>query len=169
MLSAVLSKKTCAECRFCCTFRRKSLWETPLLSEEFMKMHTVSVNGEPVAYRNYSDKGLIYGQTDLTKFYKTDDPEEEVTCPFLDPEKGCSLPEDEKPFDCKIWPLRYMRMPERDCKVCLTPTCPAINKIDVSVMEDLVRNGLGDKIREYADTHPYIIKDYRDGFIVLER
>lgn len=169
MLSTVLSKKTCAECRFCCSFRRKSLWETPLLSEDFMNMHTVSVHGEPVAYRKYSDNGLVYGQTDLAYLYKTDDPEEEVACPFLDPYKGCTLSEDEKPFDCKIWPLRYMLMPEGDCKVCLTPTCPAINKIDISVMKELVGDGLGDKIREYADTHPYIIKDYRDGFIVLER
>ena len=30
MLSKVLSKETCAKCRFCCSFRRCSLWETPL-------------------------------------------------------------------------------------------------------------------------------------------
>lgn len=169
MLSAVLSKKTCAECRFCCSFRRKSLWETPLLSEEFMKTHTVSVNGDPVVYRTYKEDGFVYGQTDLTKSYKTDDPEEEAPCPFLNPEKGCTLSEDEKPFDCKIWPLRYMHMPDGKDKVCLTPTCPAINKMDVSVMEELVKKGLGDKIREYVKEHPYTTKDYREGFLVLEK
>ena len=166
MLSTVLSKKTCAECRFCCSFRRKSLWETPLLSEDFMNTHTVSVKGDPVAYRKYSDNGLIYGQTNLTDLYKTDDTEEEVACPFLDPDKGCSLSDDEKPFDCKIWPLRYMRMPDGVCKICLTPTCPAINRLDIDVIKKLVQSSLGERIREEAGKHPYIIKDYREGFVI---
>ena len=34
MLSKVLSKKSCADCRFCCSFRRCSLWETPLFPKE---------------------------------------------------------------------------------------------------------------------------------------
>ena len=34
MLSKVLEKSTCAECRFCCSFRRCSLWETPLFPKE---------------------------------------------------------------------------------------------------------------------------------------
>ena len=36
MLSKVLSKNTCADCKFCCSFRRCSLWETPLFSKETM-------------------------------------------------------------------------------------------------------------------------------------
>ena len=36
MLSKVLKKETCAECRFCCSFRRCSLWETPLFPKEVM-------------------------------------------------------------------------------------------------------------------------------------
>jgi len=28
MLSKILSRKTCASCKFCCSFRRQSLWET---------------------------------------------------------------------------------------------------------------------------------------------
>ena len=34
MLSSVLSPGECAECRFCCSFRRQSLWETPLFDSE---------------------------------------------------------------------------------------------------------------------------------------
>lgn len=33
MLSKVLEKSTCAKCKFCCSFRRCSLWETPLFPE----------------------------------------------------------------------------------------------------------------------------------------
>ena len=34
MLSSILSKSDCAECKFCCSFRRQSLWETPVFYEE---------------------------------------------------------------------------------------------------------------------------------------
>ena len=32
MLSKILSKETCKNCKFCCSFKRQSLWETPLFS-----------------------------------------------------------------------------------------------------------------------------------------
>jgi hypothetical protein len=32
---------------------------------------------------------------------------------------------------------------------------------------DLVQDGLGDKIFEYAKAHPYIIKEYREGFPII--
>ena len=34
MLSSILSKSDCAACKFCCSFRRQSLWETPIFFEE---------------------------------------------------------------------------------------------------------------------------------------
>ena len=37
MLSKILSKTSCAACKFCCSFRRQSLWETPLFSPEIVK------------------------------------------------------------------------------------------------------------------------------------
>ena len=33
MLSKILSKSECASCKFCCSFRRKSLWETPIFTK----------------------------------------------------------------------------------------------------------------------------------------
>ena len=36
MLSKILSKEECASCKFCCSFRRQSLWETPLFDEKQM-------------------------------------------------------------------------------------------------------------------------------------
>ena len=37
MLSTILSKKQCAACKFCCSFRRQSLWETPLFPPEVVE------------------------------------------------------------------------------------------------------------------------------------
>ena len=100
MLSRVLSRSSCAACKFCCSFRRQSLWETPLFPpevvEKLSKPNEYGVVGE---FRN--------GQIVLGP-YLTAASEEEVQCTFLDPEKGCILKGEDKPFDCSIWPLRIM-------------------------------------------------------------
>lgn len=167
MLHEVLKKEACAACRFCCAFRRKSLWEVPRLPVEFAEKYPVDRNGKAISYRRIEDETGIYVITDLSGAYLTEDAEEEAPCPFLDTERGCVLPENDKPFDCKIWPLRYMRMPSGSMKVCLTPTCPEINQIPAERMKQLVDHGLGDLIAGYAEKHPYMIKEYKDGFLVL--
>ncbi len=168
MLGKVLSKESCAKCGFCCSFRLKSLWELPKVSAEFAGKYTKDINGEPIEYAFGEQDGVKYAVTELQGKYRTDDPEEEVRCPFLDPECGCMLPDEDKPFDCKIWPLRYMKIPDGTYKVCLTPTCPEINKLDPEKMKKLVSDGLGEKIAEYAAKYPFMIKDYKDGFTVLQ-
>ena len=49
----------------------------------------------------------------------------------------------------------------------LTPTCPSIGKEPSDELQKLVDDGLGDIIYDYAKTHPFIIKDYKEGFPVL--
>ena len=158
MLSKILSRKTCAACKFCCSFRRQSLWETPLFPpevvEKLSKPNEYGVVGE---FRN--------GQVVLGG-YRTDDPEEEVPCTFLDPHKGCILKAEDKPFDCSIWPLRIMDKGGK-LVIALTPTCPAIGATPDKALVDLVKNGLGEQIFEYAKTHPYIVKKYRESFPVV--
>ena len=158
MLSRVLSRSSCAACKFCCSFRRQSLWETPLfppeVTEKLSKPNEYGVVGE------FRDGQIVLGG------YKTGDPEEEVPCTFLDPERGCILKPEDKPFDCSIWPLRIMN---KDGKlvIALTPTCPSIGAVPNKALVDLVQDGLGDKIFEYTTTHPYIIKEYREGFPII--
>ena len=158
MLSRVLSKQSCAACKFCCSFRRQSLWETPLFPpevvEKLSKPNEYSVVGE---FRN--------GQIVLGG-YRTDNPEEEVPCTFLDLHKGCILKAEDKPFDCSIWPLRVMEK-GGELVIALTPTCPTIGAMPRPELVELVKNGLGAKIFEYAKTHPYIVKKYREGFPII--
>ena len=174
MLSKVLSKNTCAECRFCCSFRRCSLWETPLFAIETVdKFDRSDISGEfsgcekNINFHRAEKDGVQYGQMDLMYKYCTDDESEEAACEFLDASRGCVLSDEDKPFDCKIWPLRIM---DKDGKlvIALTPTCPAINKVDLKEIEEFVKSGLGDTIYEYAKEHPYIIKKYRENFPVLQ-
>lgn len=158
MLSSILSKSQCAACKFCCSFRRQSLWETPLflpeVVEKLSKPNEYGVVGE------FRDGQIILGG------YKTGDPEEEVPCTFLDPRRGCILKPEDKPFDCSIWPLRIMRK-DGELVIALTPTCPSVGAVPSQALVNLVKNGLGDKIFEYAKTHPEIIKEYREGFPII--
>lgn len=158
MLSSILSKKQCAACKFCCSFRRQSLWETPLfppeVAEKLSKPNEYGVVGV------FRDGQIILGG------YRTDDPDEEVPCTFLDPEHGCILKGEDKPFDCSIWPLRIMRK-DGELVIALTPTCPSVGAIPSQALAELVKSGLAQKIFEYAKTHPEIIKEYREGFPII--
>ena len=160
MLSSILAKSTCAACKFCCSFRRQSLWETPIFDEETMKK--LQVLYPSAKFHPAGNSGHSY-TFDISDAYKTQDPEEEALCPFLDPNHGCALPPELKPFDCKIWPLRAVQHPEPDnskkLAVALTPTCPAINKVPLERVRELAESGLGQQILDYAASHPDIIKE----------
>ena len=159
MLSSILAKSDCAACKFCCSFRRTSLWETPIFpAADLPKFQALNPDAK---FRPAGPCGTSF-TFDLTASYKTTDPAEEALCPFLDPARGCTLPPELKPFDCKIWPLRAVRQPDGNIKVALTPTCPAINKVSPDRIRDLAASGLGRQILDYAEEHPDIIKENSD-------
>lgn len=158
MLSSVLSREDCAKCRFCCSFRRQSLWETPLFDGQTAERLAELYPG--AAFKPREGAFTI----DIDGCYATDDPEEEALCPFN--RGGCVLGADDKPFDCSIWPLRVMPVNGHNA-ICLTPTCPVISVKPLSVMKELADGIIGDRILEYAAAHPEMVKPYREGFPVL--
>ena len=168
MLSSLLTKKQCAACKFCCSFRRQSLWETPFFPPEVVeKLSLPNEYGVVGEFRAVVDpQKSCAGRLVLENNYRTADPEEEVPCTFLDPHRGCILKPEDKPFDCSIWPLRIMNK-DGELVIALTPTCPSIGATPSPELIELVKNGLGEKILEYAKEHPYIIKEYRAGFPII--
>lgn len=161
MLSRILSPEQCAECRFCCSFIRTSTWETPLFTEE--QIHKLQEE-----YGNIKTKLVNTMYTlDLADSYVTDLENEEAACPFLNAETGCILPDKNKPFDCKIWPLRIMHK-DKELVIALTPTCPSINKLPLDKVKHLViEEGLGTLIYRQAEIMPEIIKDYKENYPIL--
>lgn len=176
MLGEILKKEDCASCRFCCAFRRTSLWETPIFTEENIEaikadkslenLPAADTGSPDSALNEFSFEGKTYATYDLSNSYRTDSPDEEAPCPYLG-EHGCILNNEEKPWDCKIWPLRVMRLPDGELVVALTPTCPSVNKLDRSVVQEFVRAKLKDELLAYAKAHPYLIKEYKDEFPVI--
>ena len=159
MLSSILAKSDCAACKFCCSFRRTSLWETPVFPEaDLPKFQALNPDAK---FRPAGKSGKSF-TFDLRDAYRTDNPEEEAPCPFLDPTRGCTLPQDLKPFECKIWPLRAVRQKDNTIAVALTPTCPSINKVPLDRVRELAASGLGRQILDYATEHPDIIKEASD-------
>lgn len=164
MLSKILKKSDCASCRFCCSFRRQSLWETPLFDRETKKCLE-----KKFPHARFRPAGENSFTPDLSAGYRTDDPDEEAVCPFLNSVTGCVLSDEEKPFDCKIWPLRAVRKSAGGkIFVALTTTCPAVNRLPFSEVQSLVKSGLGGKILSYASANPDIVKDWRGGFVEVE-
>ena len=154
MLSSILKKSDCAECKFCCSFRRQSLWETPVFTKEAAEK--ISKLFPKAHFRPTGTNSLTI---DLFNAYKTSNSEEEAPCPFLEEGKGCLLPPDLKPLDCSIWPLRIVKSEDSKLQIALTPTCPVINKVPVEKIKELVKNELAQKILDYAKSHPDIIKN----------
>ncbi|MBR4581093.1 MAG: hypothetical protein IKO32_07655, partial [Lachnospiraceae bacterium] len=87
MLSKILKKESCAACRFCCVFRRQSLWETPIFTKENEQAirDDLSLDASSLIP---AGKEQEYYRYDLSEKYQTDDSEEEAPCPYLG-EKGC--------------------------------------------------------------------------------
>ena len=162
MLSSILKKSDCASCKFCCSFRRQSLWETPLFSKEIAQKL-----GEAFPEAKFRPVGKSSMTIDLSMLYKTNNPDEEVPCPFLDSKNGCCLPPDLKPFDCSIWPFRAVQKNDAEVSVVLTPTCPAINKVSRDKIVELLDSGLREKILNYAKENPDMIKEDSEFFEVL--
>ena len=76
------------------------------------------------------------------------DENEILFCPSLDRDKGCTLGED-KPFDCKIWPLRPF-MIDGKLKIGVANICPAFQTETDYKLKELLENGLYDTIAEMA-------------------
>jgi len=172
MLSEILSKSDCATCRFCCSFRRCSIWETPIFTIENInairanieKLQSQSISDKPL--NCFEDHGQTYARYDLSDCYQTDDSEEEAPCPYLNPRTGCMLDNSQKPWDCMIWPLRVAKKASGEIVIALTPTCPSINKLDLEFVRGYVNSNLRDSLLDYATRHPYLIKEYKEDFFV---
>ncbi len=154
MLKKILDKKTCAECRLCCIFDRYDIWETPVFDEDTRNKLESLADAEFIQ----KDGGYIF------KAEKFDD-EGLFTCPALDPGKGCILG-DEKPFDCRIWPYRIMKIGDKRV-ITIASICEAMYSKPLSELVEFLKDGLADEIFRYADAHPEIIKPYDNSYPIL--
>lgn len=155
MLSELLSRAECAQCRICCCFDSSDLWEAPVISDETMQ----SINGiKPQTQYTVSGRGCR-----VIKMNREPD-EDLYYCDVLDKENGCMLG-DSKPFDCRIWPLRVMSF-EGKRVIALSPVCPVVKTRPLDKIAQTAQR-LAPVIFENANKNPDIVKPYETGYVIL--
>lgn len=93
------------------------------------------------------------------------DEDEILFCPALDRSKGCTLGED-KPFDCKIWPLRPF-MIDGKLKIGVANICPAFKPETDYRLKELLENGLYDTIVEMIGKDDTLVKGCTEGYRII--
>ena len=157
MLRSVLSPETCAACRNCCIFEEQSAWELPtFLPHSAQRLQDI----DPTAVTEDGARiriALSYDETHTAK-----------PCPFLDPETGCVLPADEKPFACSIWPLRVMLRPDGSPGIALYHGCPGLPDAQEAALCSLLENGLRARILSETAKDASLILPYHPNYRFLD-
>ena len=156
MLTKLLSRGTCADCRQCCVFDSYDIRETPVISREMReRIRTLC-----------PDAAFVSAGTASFRFRMcTTDEEGQFTCPLLDPAKGCILG-DEKPFLCRLFPFRVMELAGRRV-IAVSPFCEALAALPLETLLRFLKDGLADTVFTYAAAHPDEVQPYDELYPVL--
>ena len=154
MLKTIFDTDTCANCRNCCVFEEQSTWELPTFSADT----AARLNGYVLT--RIGNRVRVTLPCDETHTAKP--------CPFLDPESGCTLPPEEKPFACSIWPLRVMRTETGETILALYRGCPGLPEEKIPALKALLDSGLRDRIYQEAAADPSLILPYHENYIPLD-
>ena len=61
-----------------------------------------------------------------------------------------------------------MRKEDGELVIALTPTCPAINKLEFEMVRQYVNENLREELLDYALKHPLLVKEYRVDFPIID-
>lgn len=155
MLSKLLSREECAQCKLCCCFDSYDLWETPVITGKTKQR--ISEEFKPdqdfLELEGYS----------LLKMQKEPD-RDLYYCSLLDHSKGCVMG-TEKPFDCRIWPFRVMDMGGTKV-IVLSPVCPVVQTRPLNEIQAVAKE-LAPAIFKYAEENPFAVKKYINGYPIM--
>lgn len=155
MLTEILSRSQCAECRVCCVFDRSDAWEMPLITPELAKLLEEK-------YPNIRLKKISENAECMVTDVEFDE-DGLCTCPLLT-EKGCALGED-KPYDCRIWPFRVMKK-GNFLFLTLSPVCSSVSSLSVKEISRFVPK-IAPKIFEEAERNPEMVKEYIEDYPIF--
>ena len=164
LLEKLLTLEDCAKCQFCCSYRRRSLWETIIFTPE--EVEKLKQKYHDAKFKKIENSNFENYTINIDDLYKTDDPNEEVFCPF-NKGKGCVIPEEEKKLECSAWPFRVMR---KDGKLVIAfcRDCPVFAKKNLNEIQAFLESGLDKKLIEYAAKIPAYVRDYRENYQVIK-
>ena len=156
MLSSVLSRETCAKCRNCCIFEPQSAWELPTFSAESIRRLAGQTKYRIQPEGRRFRITLPYGNSGKAQ-----------PCPFLDPHSGCTLPPEEKPFACSLWPVRVMRRDDGKTALALYHGCPGVPDAGSPALKSMLDSGLRERIMQEVQKDPSLILPYHQNYTFL--
>lgn len=156
MLTKMLSRSTCAACRLCCQFDASDIWELPVLPPETV----VAVQ------QKLPDVKLVPVGAEQTFAAPPLEGEELFACPMLTVH-GCGLSEQEKPFDCQVWPFRLMQTENGKIGIAISELCSGMQSYSDAQLQAFLQEGLADTMFAYAEQHPAHVKPWMDGYRMI--
>jgi len=89
-------------------------------------------------------------------------------CPFLNEQKGCTLPERLKPFDCKLFPLTFM-YEKNKVRIFLNKKCPYTKEISKEWINK-TKKGLLKELKKWTkeekETYTSLIRKHSSSKLV---
>lgn len=159
MLTHLFTPDQCARCKLCCNFHRSTAWETPSLEPQTAER--LSAAGVPL--RRREDGSRTFGL-----HFCSEDPAETADCPMLDPSAGCTMPREERPFECRIWPLRLMKG-AHGLSLGLYVGCPALTDDVRAKLTAEATGSLLPALRAYAEQHPASVRPEDPAYTIIWR
>ena len=149
MLTKILSRDACADCKECCVFSRYDVWEQPALCPDVRKKAEQLLPQAEFVAKGIESSLFRIGETDRYDLF---------LCPLLDTEKGCML-ETEKPFECQIYPFQVTEIGNRQA-IVLSTLCEVVAKKPLDTLLDFLKTEIAETIFSYAEQHPDVIRPY---------
>lgn len=159
MLTSIFSPQQCSTCKLCCNFHRSSSWETPFLEPDLVRQLQVF----HVELLKRPDGSFTFKLP-----FQTNSDSESANCPMLDPSSGCRLPREQRPFECRIWPLRVMRLESGSAVLGCYEACPALDAATFAKLTDFAHVSLRQLIVDHAARFPQTIRSYHPHYRILE-
>ena len=156
MLKKLFDESTCAECKNCCIFEEGSAWELPTFSKAAAARLAEHPEYAPVQNGERVRLTLPYDASHAAQ-----------PCPFLDAHTGCTLPPEEKPFACSLWPVRVMRNADGSTVLTLYRGCPGLGAEQLLSLRHLLDSGLMQRIRDEVQSDPTLILPYHKSYIPI--
>lgn len=160
MLTSIFTPDQCASCKLCCNFHHCSAWETPFLepalAEQLQRTFHVELFRRP-------DNSLTF------RLPFTSQSEDAIAnCPMLDTASGCRLPRDQRPFECRIWPLRVMRRTSGEAVLGCYMDCPALDRATAERLVNYAQHTLRPLIIDYARHYPQTIRPCDPHYRIID-
>lgn len=154
MLTGLLEKNQCAECRFCCVFDISDFWEMPTLLKNTAKQ-----------ILTYNPNTILKQVEDCYTFDISNITSELYPCPALS-SQGCKLSKTDKPFECSIWPFRVMSLND-NLVLTICTDCSALKDVSTSIIDTFANDNIRNIAMDYAKKYPQIVKPYHENYRII--